>query len=119
MPASVRVSTKILFAFFFFMQFMSAIYAAWQSDMPTVSELLSPLAFAWLCWWWLRDDSRDRGITWPIDLGMFVYVGWFLILPYHLLKTRGIKGLLGIAAFIAVAFAAWVAASAFVVLVWY
>ena len=119
MAASIRASTIILFAFFFFIQFMGGIYAAWQTSMPAVSELLSPLAFAWLCWWWLKEDSRERGISWPLDLGMFVYAGWFVLLPYHLIKTRGVKGLIGIVAFLAVAFAAWIAASILVVIVWY
>ena len=69
-------------------------------------------------WWWLREDSGDRNITWPLDLGMFVYAGWFLLLPYHLVKTRGVKGFLGVLAFVAVAFAAWISSAIFVVIVW-
>jgi polyferredoxin len=51
--------------------------------------------------WWLRTDSRRRGVLSVYDLGFFLYLGWAIVMPYYLIKTRGAKGLLVMLGFIA------------------
>lgn len=46
-----------------------------------------------------------------MDLGMFVYVAWIFILPYHMFRTRGRKAFTGILSLIAVYIAAFVTAA--------
>ena len=74
----------------------------------------------WIFGWWLRSDSRKRGIILVYDLGFFLGIAWPLVMPYYLLKTRGARGLLIIFGFIVVYFGAAIAGSmvtiAFVVL---
>ncbi len=89
-----------IFVYIFFSQFVETLYASQQSDTPYLWYVLSPIAFVWLVWWWLMDDSRKRGIRWVMDLGMFLYIAWILVLPYHLFKTRGWSGILPILFFI-------------------
>jgi hypothetical protein len=54
-----------------------------------------------------------------MDLGMFLSIGWVLVLPYYLFKTRGIKAMIGIASFLGVCVAAWSSAAIIIVVFWY
>ncbi|MEQ1924273.1 MAG: hypothetical protein ABL952_17370, partial [Pyrinomonadaceae bacterium] len=62
--------------------------------------VVSPFGLIWLFWLWLREDSRNYGIAWVLDLGMFLFMAWPLILPYHLFKTRGLKAFIPILAYV-------------------
>lgn len=115
----LTVPAKVLFLFTFFITLASAFYAAWEMRLPILVEVLTPIVYAWLFWWWLREDSKHSSVKWPpIDLGYFVYIGWFAILPYHLFKTRGVKGFFGILAFFGAYIGGWLAASLVIYLVW-
>ena len=110
---------KVLFFFTFFSTFVSTFYAAWEIRPPVLIEVLTPIIFAWLLWWWLVHDTRTSGLSWPAtDLGLFVYFAWFAILPYHLLKTRGVQGLLVILAFFGAYIAGWITAVLAIYLIW-
>ena len=61
--------------------------------LPTV-EFLYEAAFLSGVVWWLRADKKRSAVKPVYCQGMLVGIGWLVIIPYHLLKTRGIKGLL-------------------------
>ena len=66
------------------------------------SSALDYLYRAGLLWslvWWLKADGRRHGVRQVYCLGMLTAVGGFILLPYHLFKTRGWTGLLLILAF--------------------
>ena len=107
----IETPTMALFVFAFLTQFLTTIYSAFQISPSAIFGFLSAIGFLWLICWWLKEDSRRTGITWPLDLGMFLYVAWVFIVPYHLFKTRGLTGLWGILSFIVVLFAAWLSAA--------
>ena len=90
----------VLLVYVFLAQFVEGLYAVREIEMPYSTFFLSRLAFVWLVWWWLREDSRRRGVTWMLDLGMFLMIAWPLLLLYHLFKTRGWAGLIPILWFI-------------------
>ena len=115
----LSVPTKLLFPFVFLSQFIATFYAAFQVESPFLFDVLSRLTFFWLLSWWLVEDSRRRGVTWPMDTGMLVLIGWFVLLPYHLFKTRGIRALIGIFALIGTMVAGWLASAVLIVLFWY
>lgn len=75
-------------------QIATGIYLASGLEPPALFTLVYTLGFIWVVGWWLRNDSRKRGIRWVFDMGLFLYVAWPLVLPYYLLKTRGARGLL-------------------------
>jgi hypothetical protein len=50
--------------------------------------------------WWLRAEIQSSPVTRVYCAGMLVGAAWPIIIPYHLLKTRGIKGLLPLLALI-------------------
>ena len=50
--------------------------------------------------WWLRAEIQSSPVTRLYCAGMLVSAAWPIIIPYHLLKTRGVKGLLPLFALI-------------------
>jgi hypothetical protein len=77
-------------------------------------DYLYRVGLLWSLVWWLKADGRGRGVRQVYCLGMLTMVGGFILLPYHLLRTRGAAGLLLILAFLGA-----LVASAFVSLVAY
>lgn len=58
--------------------------------------------------WWLKADIQRSGITNVYCPGLLVGYGWIVIIPYHLFKTRGARGLIPILVLIGSFIAAWV-----------
>jgi hypothetical protein len=108
----IATPARVLFIFVFVAQFLTGIYAALATELPFLFEILYPVVTTWLVWWWIKEDSAGTRESWPIDLGLFLFVAWPVIVPYYLIKTRGISGLVGVVAFIAILVAAWLSASA-------
>ena len=63
-------------------------------------DFLYRVGLLWAIIWWLKADSRKRHVKPVYCLGLLVTVGWFIILPHHVFKTRGAKGFLTILIFI-------------------
>lgn len=42
---------------------------------------------------WVHKDSRESDHHYPFEYGHFVYLAWPVLIPYHLISTRGFKGL--------------------------
>ena len=92
--------TVLLYTFLVITQIGSGFYFAGGDEPSPFFTLINVLCFLWIIGWWLRQDSRKRGIAQVYDIGMFLYIAWPLIMPYYLLKTRGAKGLLVILGFV-------------------
>jgi len=52
--------------------------------------------------WWLQAEVKRSPVTHVYCPGVLITALWPFIIPYHLLKTRGLKGLLPIIALIGV-----------------
>ena len=50
--------------------------------------------------WWLRAEEKRSAVTPVYCQGMLVGIGWLIIIPYHLFKTRGVRGLIPLLALI-------------------
>ncbi len=100
----------LLFAFAFVVQLIGGLYEAWAVEPSLAYSSLLYLAHASILWWWLKDDSKKTGDTWPMDLGYFIYMAWPVLIPYHLFRTRGLSGFIGILAYIAALLAGMLAA---------
>ena len=96
----ITVPTVLLYAFVVISQVGFGIYYGQQIEPPPALTLIHILAFLWIMGWWLRTDSRKRGIPWVYDMGLFLNIAWPFIMPYYLLKSRGAKGLLVILYFV-------------------
>ncbi len=111
----IGLPTVFLYSVVVITQFANGLYAGLQVEPPVTFTLLYWLAFFWIMGWWLRLDSRKRGVLSVYDLGFFLTVAWPLVLPYYLIKTRGPKGLLNILGFAGAYFGALVLGIAFAV----
>jgi len=50
--------------------------------------------------WWLRAEAQSSPATRLYCAGVFAIVAWPIIIAYHLLKTRGVRGLIPLFALI-------------------
>jgi hypothetical protein len=60
---------------------------------PTV-EFLYYAGFLSGSIWWLQADAGRSAVKRVYCPGLLVGSGWLIMIPYHLLKTRGAKGLI-------------------------
>jgi Na+/H+-dicarboxylate symporter len=74
-------------------------YARGLEPSPTF-EFLYAVAFLCCVVWWLRAEARRYVVKPVYCLGLLVGVGWIIIIPYHLFKTRGVRGLIPLGALI-------------------
>lgn len=113
-----RVSSPagLLYLFLIVTQVVTGFYLARGAGPPPAFSFLYPLCFLWAVGWWLREDSRARGVGWVFDMGLFLYIAWPFFMPYYLLKTRGAKGLLVMLAFAGAYVGAFVAGVTFGIL---
>ena len=50
--------------------------------------------------WWFRSEKRKSAVTHVYCDGVAACYGFMFTIPYHLLKTRGVKGLLPLLALV-------------------
>jgi hypothetical protein len=65
-------------------------------------ELLYDAAFLCGVVWWLQAEAGGSAVQRTYCSGLLVALGWFIIIPYHLLKTRGARGLIPLLALIGI-----------------
>jgi len=70
----------------------TAVCSALRQSVPQGFLLLYYVGVAWAFSWWVLSDCRERGIQTSIDHGWFVFYAWPVVVPYHVLRTRGIRG---------------------------
>ena len=93
--------TGLLYLFLVLTQIVTGAYRISGIEPPPSFTVIYILGFLWIIGWWLRTDSRKRGVNWVFDIGLFLYIAWPVILPYYLFKSRSGKGLLAILCFVA------------------
>jgi len=96
MQTKFRISTPSLFfgCFLCLTQFMNGITITRNEATSSANNIWLVFAFYWALGWWFINDARKEGIKWLdeyLDLGLFLYIGWIFLVPYHLFKTRGWK----------------------------
>lgn len=99
-----RISSRRMFALLailiFVYTFGAGIYRAGGLEPSPALDFIYSAAFLCGTFWWLRADA-SRHSAWPLYCpGVLLQAGWIVIIPYHLLKTRGVKGLLPLLALI-------------------
>lgn len=91
----------LLYIYLLVTNIAQGVYYASGIEAPPGFILIDQIGYLWIVGWWLRVDARKRGIAWLYDMGLFLNIAWPFIMPYHLVKTRGARGLLVILAFVA------------------
>jgi hypothetical protein len=82
------------------------LYYAVGLEPSLAFEFLYTVAFLCAVVWWIREEARRYKVTPVYCLGFLVSTGWMIVIPYHLYKTRGLKGFIPLVVLIAVFFAA-------------
>ena len=67
-------------------------FLGWE-PLPTF-EFLHMAAFLCAVVWWLRAETKRSAVKPVYCQGLLVGLGWLIIIPYHLFKTRGIRGMI-------------------------
>jgi hypothetical protein len=75
-------------------------YARGLEPLPAF-EFLYTAGFLCGVVWWLQAEARRSAVKPVYCPGLLVGVGWLIIIPYHLLKTRGVRGFIPLLALIA------------------
>ena len=96
----IHSPTILLYLFVVTAQIGFGIYYGRGMEPPPAFSLIYALALLWIIGWWLRADSRRRGVAWVYDLGLFLVIAWPFIVPYYLVKSRGAKGILIVLGFV-------------------
>ena len=94
---SSLVMLVLLIALIFVYHIGFAIYLVQRLEPLPTFEFLFRVAFFCGVVWWLRAETKRSAVTQMYCHGMLVSLAWFIIMPYHLLKTRGVKGLIPVA----------------------
>ena len=91
---SASIMLVLLALLVFVCEFSAGVYFMYGLEpLPTVQFLYHG---AFLCGliWWLQADAGMSVVKRVYCPGLLVSSGWLIIVPYHLIKTRGVKGLL-------------------------
>ena len=78
----------------FVYHFAASVYLIAGIEPSASTEFLYVAGFPCAAIWWLRGDTSKSAATPVYCHGLLMTVGWFVIIPYHLFKTRGVRGLL-------------------------
>lgn len=92
-----------------FIEVMSALkgYEA-NTGTRVVWSVISLFAVAF----WVTSDSKDYPESKPFEIGFLIYILWPLTLPWYLVATRGIEGLIQTIGFISILFLPWLIGTA-------
>jgi hypothetical protein len=70
------------------------IYSSLGVEPLPAFEFLYTAAFLCGVVWWLRAEAQRYDVKRVYCPGVLVGMGWVIIVPYFLFKTRGVKGLI-------------------------
>lgn len=90
-PFSAARLPILIFAFLAVVRLEQGALLARHANIPGSSTLLQYVLLFCLIGYWLDVDSREKRTLRIWDMGFFLYVAWPFILPYYLVKTRGVK----------------------------
>lgn len=84
----------------FVYHFGAGFYLALGLEPLPGFEFLYNAAFVCGVVWWLKAEARRYTVKPFYCPGLLVGIGWAIIIPYHLFKTRGVRGLIPLLALI-------------------
>ena len=90
----------LLMLLVFIYNFSAGVYYAQGVEPSPTVEFLYTAAFLCGVVWWLNAEAGTSAVKRVYCRGLLVTAGWLIIIPYHLLKTRGVKGLIPLVALV-------------------
>ena len=91
----------LLVVLVFIYNFGSGLYVAEGIEPLPTFEFLYRGALLCGVVWWLDAESGRSAVKRIYCSGLLVSIGLFIIVPYHLFKTRGLKGFIPLLALLA------------------
>lgn len=91
----------LLVILIFIYHFAAGFYLLMGVEPSPTVEFLYAAAFPCAVVWWLRPEAHRSAAGSVYCQGLLIGMGWLFVIPYHLLKTRGWKGLLPLALLVA------------------
>jgi hypothetical protein len=86
-----RVLAVLIFVFLTLSQIERGTFYGRHLDVPGPSALIQYVVLFCLMAGWLDRDSIEKRVGRVWDAGFFLWIAWPIIIPYYLIKTRGIK----------------------------
>lgn len=110
--AGVRkaLSWTLLGGFLFIANFARGVYAAHESQPSDRFQLLTTLGFMALLWYWFAQQMESHRPRLPMDMGVFIVVLWFVLVPYYLWRYERWRGLAKVTALVVLYAASWLVA---------
>jgi hypothetical protein len=102
----------------FVYHFGVGIYYGRGLEPLPVFEFLYSAGFLCGVVWWLKAETRRSAVKGVYCSGLLVGIGWLIIIPYHLLKTRGVRGFVPLLALIGSLLAAHILAALIYIVFW-
>ena len=87
-----RLPSILCLAYIAAIQTERGILAARGIELPGQTVLFDYLIFACLMGYWFEVDSRQTRVLRLWDMGWFLTIGWPVVIPYYLARTRGSSG---------------------------
>ncbi len=96
MQSKLHISIPAVFflSFLFLANTIGGLYLGFSIQPSQAFRLVYFLIFWGALSWWFIGDSKDHGWVWLQSWGVFLYLAGWLVFPYYLFKTRGVKALL-------------------------
>jgi hypothetical protein len=70
----------------------NALYSAADLAVPAGITFVCYFLIATIIYFWFKRFAQANSISLPFDMGWFLYVAWWAIVPFYLFKVRGVKG---------------------------
>jgi hypothetical protein len=99
---STRASWLFLGAFLLVANVGSMLFGLNESTPSAEYEIVSRLAVVMAVWYWFLQYSWKHRIGWPLDMGLFLAIAPFIVIPYHVVRVERKRGLLTLAALVGV-----------------
>lgn len=84
----------------FVYNFVEGIFSLNGVEPSLTVEFLYNAAFLCGIVWWLQAEVKKSAVQNLYCSGVIVGAGWMIIIPYHLLQTRGTKGFIPLLALV-------------------
>jgi hypothetical protein len=90
----VQLQAWVLLGGFFLVHNLTHVaYEALELEFPARQQFLFTFSLAPFLWYWLAQECRARGQSFPFDMGLFLLLAWWALLPYYLWKSQRWRGL--------------------------
>lgn len=70
----------------------NALYSAADQPVPGGISIVCYFLVATIVYFWFKRFAEANSISLPFDMGWFLYLAWWAIVPFYLFKVRGAKG---------------------------